>query len=348
MRGTIFDGSAEVAPIGLFLLPPYGWIFAVVFGALWGSFFNVAIHRLAREDARLRDVVSPPSHCPRCNTPIRAFDNVPILGWLLLGGRCRSCREPISIRYPLVEAAGALLGAAVYMVFVLGQPDTLAHMYGRFFASFFFAGTLFVLAMIDLDTMLLPEAITIPAIPTFFLVGRFLDDVPLWDAVIGAAVGFASLKAVEIGYRLVTGRDGLGGGDSMLMAIVGGYLGWRALPFTLGLGAWMGTLVAVPLLIARRRRERRDAAKQQDDVAVQQEGVAAQQDDVAAQQEEGEAVSLRHAEVPFGPFLVAGAFAYMFLQDRLWEWLFRVHERVAEWLLVLVGWIAATYARLHG
>lgn len=320
-------GSVD-SPLALFLAPPFGFVFAAVFGALWGSFFNVAIHRLAREDARLRDVVSPPSHCPRCKTPIRAFDNVPILGWLMLRGRCRACAQPISIRYPLVEAAGGLLGLAVYHVFVLGSPDTLAHMYGRFFVNFFFAGTLFVLAMIDLDTMLLPEAITIPAIPAFFLLGRFLDDVTIVDAAIGAAVGFGSLKAVEIGYRLATGRDGLGGGDSMLMALVGGYLGWRALPFTLGLGATLGTLIAIPLLLVRRWRG--------GDVAAQQEDVAAQQEDAAAQQDEGsEEVSLRHVEVPFGPFLVAGAFVYMFLQERLWEVLFRLHEGLSDLLLAL-------------
>src|SRR5687767_11396556 len=99
--------------IGLLLAAPYGYLFAAVWGALWGSFFNVAIHRLAREDASLAMVVRPPSHCPHCKTPIRAFDNVPILGWLLVGARCRSCKAPISVRYPLVEAAGLGIGLLV-------------------------------------------------------------------------------------------------------------------------------------------------------------------------------------------------------------------------------------------
>src|SRR4051794_2087617 len=111
------EGSAPTAEglalasegLALLLAPPIGWVVATVFGALWGSFFNVAIHRLGHEDARLRDVVSPPSHCPRCKTPIRARDNVPVLGWLLLRGRCRSCGLPISIRYPLVELCGAAI-----------------------------------------------------------------------------------------------------------------------------------------------------------------------------------------------------------------------------------------------
>src|SRR5207244_8144011 len=130
-----------------------------------------------------------------------------------------------------------------------------------------------------------------PSIPLFFLLGRFLGDVSLLDAAIGAAAGFGVLKAVEIGYRRVTGRDGLGGGDAMLMAIVGGFLGWRALPFTMGLGALLGTVLSVPLLLVQRRRKRCDAATQQDDVAMQQSDLAArppdaakQQDDVATQQ----------------------------------------------------------------
>src|SRR5438309_2228429 len=122
---------------------------ATVFGALWGSFFNVAIIRLSREDARLRDLVSPPSHCPRCRTPIRARDNIPLLGWLLLGGRCRACAAPIPIRYPLVELAGIAIGLAVYGKFmvagmVAGEPP--AHLVSRFLIEFLFVGTLFVLA----------------------------------------------------------------------------------------------------------------------------------------------------------------------------------------------------------
>ncbi len=332
------ESAPDLTPLGVLLAPPFGWVFAVLFGAVWGSFWNVAIHRLAREDARLRDVVSPPSHCPRCGTRIRARDNLPILGWLLLRGRCRDCGVGIPIRYPLVEALGGLAAAAVYLVFVLDRPDALAAMYGRFFVYFFFTGTLIVLAFIDLDTMLLPEAITIPAIPAFFLLGRVIGDVSWTEALVGAAVGFGALKALEIGYRVVTGRDGLGGGDSMLMALVGGFLGWRSLPFTLGLGATLGTLVTVPILLVRRARGGGDAAQQKDvatqpddaalqqlpaspppDAAMQQDDAGAQQND-AASQHDGE-VSLRHVEVPFGPFLVAGALLYMFLHDWWWSWL---------------------------
>ena len=323
------------SPFAMLLAPPFGWVFATVFGALWGSFFNVAIHRLAREDARLRDVIWPPSHCPHCQARIKGYDNVPVLAWLWLRGRCRSCKAPISIRYPVVEALSAAFGAAVYYAFVMGRADAPWLLYSRFFIDFFFVGVLLVLALIDLDTMLLPEAITLPSIPLFFLLGRFLGDVSLLDAAIGAALGFSVLKGVQLGYRAATGREGLGGGDSMLMALVGGFLGWRALPFTLGLGATVGVLITLPLLVWQRRT---GAAMQQaesgPDGAVQQEkldGNAALQDENAALHNEGEAqsegVSLRHVEVPFGPFLVIGALLYFFFKDVFWAWMLWRAER---------------------
>src|SRR4051812_29194420 len=124
--------------LALLLQPPWGWVVATVFGALWGSFFNVAIHRLGREDARLRDVVTPPSHCPRCKMPIRARDNIPLVGWLLLGARCRDCGLPISIRYPLVELAGAGMGAAVYAAFVVGSGEPAPRALAHFLVEFMF------------------------------------------------------------------------------------------------------------------------------------------------------------------------------------------------------------------
>jgi len=297
----------EARPLELLISPPLGYLLAAVWGALWGSFANVAIHRLGREDASLRSLVHPPSHCPKCLTPIRARDNVPILGFLLLGGRCRACRAPIPIRYPLVELLGVLLALAVYHEFVAGRTAPAPLALCRFFVDFGFVLTLVVLAAIDLDTMLLPEAITIPAIPAFFLAGRVLHEVPLVDAAIGAVVGFGALKALQLGYAAATGREGLGGGDAMLLALVGGFLGWRALPFTLGLGATFGTLVSVPLLLWQRRHPRPPAPDAAEPAAAE--------------------VPLRHVEIPFGPFLVAGALTYFFLAPLLHNWLLAWAER---------------------
>ncbi len=278
--------------MGELLAPPVGYFLAAVWGALWGSFFNVAVHRLGREDASLAMLLSPPSHCPRCRAPVAAYDNVPVLGWILLRGRCRSCRQPISPRYPLVEAGSSLAAVLVYRAFVLGHPDAVPLELCRFLVYFGFVGTLGVLALIDLDTMLIPDAITLPAIPAFFVAGRVFADVPWLEAAIGGAAGFLIIKGIQVGYAAVAGREGMGGGDATLMALVGGFLGWRALPFTLGLGAMLGTLVSVPLLLWQRRHAG----------------------------EEGSPSSLRHVEVPFGPFLVAGALCYLFFKDAAWAW----------------------------
>lgn len=298
------------AGLALLVTTPFGALLAALWGALWGSFFNVAVHRLGREDASLRMLLRPPSHCPHCLHRIRARDNVPVLGWLLLRGRCRDCRARISPRYPLVELASAGLAVAVYCLLAPGLADAPALLVARFLAVFFFAGTLLVLALIDLDTRLLPDAITVPGIPFFFLIGQAAGVTPLTDALIGLVVGYGALKALQVGYAAATGRDGLGGGDPMLLALIGGFLGWRALPLTLGGGASLGTLVMLPLLLVARARSR--------DAVSSRRAPAASGDDEP---------DLRHVEVPFGPFLVAGALLYLFFGQALWAWLLAFADR---------------------
>src|SRR5262249_1342858 len=152
-------------PLALLVLPPWGWLVAGILGALWGSFFNVAIHRLGLYES----VVRPRSRCPRCGTAIAWHDNIPIFGWMLLGGKCRHCKLPISVRYPLVEALSTGLALAVYWRFVAsetGEPVALA---AHFLVYFAFVGTLLVLAGVDLDHKIIPDAVTYPAIPAFFI-----------------------------------------------------------------------------------------------------------------------------------------------------------------------------------
>src|ERR1700761_1787935 len=160
-------------PLALLILPPWGWMVAGLLGALWGSFFNVAIHRLGLYES----VVHPPSRCPRCGHGIAARDNIPIFGWLLLGGKCRNCALPISIRYPLVELLTTLLALAVYWRFVVdGDGDAVARA-GRFGVYFAFTGTMLVISGIDLDHKIIPDTITYPAIPVFWLASLVLRDV---------------------------------------------------------------------------------------------------------------------------------------------------------------------------
>src|SRR3954469_14364800 len=128
--------------LALLVLPPWGWALAGLIGALWGSFFNVAIHRLGLYES----VVRPRSRCPRCSTPIAWHDNLPMFGWMLLGGKCRHCRLPISPRYPIVEFLSMLLALAVYTRFVAGIEAPTAWLAAHFVVYFAFVGTLFVLA----------------------------------------------------------------------------------------------------------------------------------------------------------------------------------------------------------
>jgi leader peptidase (prepilin peptidase)/N-methyltransferase len=253
---------------------------AGLFGAVWGSFFNVAIVRVPRGES----IVRPGSRCPHCAAPVRAADNVPILSYLLLRGRCRSCRAPISARYPLVEALAALLAAALWWKFVANDPDQAAAVrLARFACYFAFGGVLLVLAFIDLATKLLPDVITLPAIPILYL-SAFGAHGPDWKArLIGAAAGYLFFRLIADFYYYVLKREGLGLGDGKLLAVIGAVLGWRALPFVVFVGAIVGVLVSLPLAVWQRRRE---------------PGAAAE--------------PLQRMQIPFGPFLALAALVYLF------------------------------------
>jgi len=172
-------------PLALLVLPPWGWGLAGVIGALWGSFFNVAIHRLGLYES----VVRPRSRCPRCSTPIAWYDNLPIVGWMLLGGKCRHCRLPISWRYPLVELLSTLLALAVYARFVAGVAAPAPALAAHFLVYFALVGTLVVIAGVDLDHKIIPDTVTYPAIPAFFVAALLLRDVAPLDLMLGMSIG---------------------------------------------------------------------------------------------------------------------------------------------------------------
>ena len=259
---------------------PFGVVTAGLFGAVWGSFFNVAIVRVPRGES----IVRPGSRCPRCGAPVRAADNVPILSYLLLRGRCRSCRAPISARYPLVEALAALLAAALWWKFVAADPGQAAAVrLARFACYFAFGGVLLVLSFIDLATKLLPDVITLPAIPILYL-SAFGAHGPDWQGrLIGLAAGYLFFRLIADFYYYVLKREGLGLGDGKLLAVIGAVLGWRALPFVVFVGAMAGALVSLPVAVWQRRK-----------------------------QPGAEAEPLRRVQIPFGPFLALAALVYLF------------------------------------
>lgn len=243
-----------------------------ILGLLVGSFLNVVIHRLPRmlerdwdeqaadhldhrnlthcaQELRLKsqpryNLFMPPSACPKCGHRIRAYENVPVLSYLFLRGRCASCKCRISFRYPIIEAAsGAIAGyIALRFGFSLATIGALC-----------FAWALIALTAIDIDTQLLPDDITLPLLWLGLLMNLNGTLAPLPEAVIGAAAGYLSLWAVYWMFKLATGKEGMGYGDFKLLAALGAWLGWKMLPVIILLSSVVGAVVGVALIILARR-----------------------------------------------------------------------------------------------
>jgi len=230
----------------LLLRTPAFEITALLLGLVVGSFANVCIHRLPLGQS----VVRPPSRCPACGTLIKAYDNLPVLGFLLLRGRCRACRAAISWRYPAVEAANGLLWLA------------LAYWHGptpRSFVEMALFSALLVLSLIDLDHQLLPDVITLPGV-AIGLAASFLPGSPVTplQALLAAAGGWLAFAAVAKAYEKTRGIEGLGQGDWKLAALLGAFLGFQKMLLTVLLASMAGTLVGL-LAIALRGRDMRYA-----------------------------------------------------------------------------------------
>jgi leader peptidase (prepilin peptidase)/N-methyltransferase len=229
------------------------WI-AAALGAIVGSFLNVVIHRYPREES----IVFPPSRCPGCGTAIKPYDNVPILAWLWLRGRCRSCRGPISLRYQLVELANALFYAAVF------QRTGLTP---GFLAIAALVSMTIVLIFIDLEIQILPDVIDLPGVAIGLVVGAthmgalypdLLLSKTLLESVTGAAVGAGVLLAIALAYKLIRKIEGMGMGDVKMMAMLGAVVGWEPL-FPLFLLASVAGAV-IGLFIAARSESRMQVA----------------------------------------------------------------------------------------
>ncbi len=279
-------------------VPPWQWMAAAfVFGSLWGSFANVVIHRWPREQS----VVRPASRCPSCGAPIRWYDNVPVASWLLLRGRCRDCRARISPRYPLVELALALLSVAVVRLTLLADPPTFQQGLAEYFIWFAFVWALVTAALIDLEHYLLPDAIILPGIAVGIAANAFLLDLGWQDPIIAAAGGFAAIRLLFVdGYRLLTGRSGMGAGDPKLVAMLGAFLGVHGVLFALFAGALQGVVAGTIMVVLRRRR------------GLESEPVFEEERDEETGETPPPDPRVLKARVPFGPFLALGALEYLF------------------------------------
>ena len=219
------------------------FLFVVLAGLVFGSFFNVVIYRLPRG----LNLSRPPSACPGCGAHIKPYDNVPVISYLLLGGKCRRCGQKISPIYPAVEALTALGFVLVYLT--SGRTLSL-----EFFAGCLFTSALIVLGFIDARHQILPDAVTMPGLVLALAYAFFRDDLTFRGALLGAVVGAGFLLLVYGAYLLIRKKEGLGMGDVTMMLMVGAYLGPLRTILVLILASFSGALLGV-YLIARRGKD---------------------------------------------------------------------------------------------
>lgn len=246
---------------------PLVLFFALLLGAIVGSFLNVVILRLPSED---ESIVFPASHCPRCQNILSWYENIPVISFLALRGRCRHCHERISLQYPVVEICMALLSAA------------LVHRFGLSISSagyFIFCAALLVIIWIDIEHQIIPDVISLPGIILGFIFSLVSPALTWQDSLIGLFLGGGVLYAIALLYYLWKKQEGMGGGDIKLLAMIGAFLGWQALPFVIFASSLLGATIGI--------------------IAMIQQGKGGK------------------TRIPFGPFLSLAALAYLFFSEQV-------------------------------
>lgn len=246
-------------------------ITAFIFGICIGSFLNVCIFRLPAG----KSIVHPPSSCPGCNAAIRFYDNIPVLSYFILRGQCRNCHTPIAFRYVMVEILGGLMAVCVVLRF---GPSVQGIIYYGFIAA------LLVITFIDIDYHIIPDVISLPGILLGFAASFFIPTLSWMDSLIGILAGGGSLYTVAWVYERITGKEGMGGGDIKLLAMIGAFIGWKGVLLTIFMASAIGTLVGLIAML----KEKKD-------------------------------MKMR---IPFGPFLAIGAVICIFFGNELivWYW----------------------------
>ncbi len=237
-------------------------LFILFVGLSVGSFLNVCIHRIPRG----LSLISPGSSCPKCGKRIQWYENIPFISFILLRGRCSGCRTPIPLRYPIVEGLTGVAYLVLFWKYGLG----MTFVYYALFISLLIA-----VSFIDLDHKIIPDIISIPGMVIGVVGAYWVPRITIWESLAGLLVGGGILFMVAWGYYLLTRREGMGGGDIKLLAMIGAFLGWQMVPQVLFLGALSGAVVGGCLMLFKG--------------------------------------SGRHTEIPFGPFLSFGASISLFL-----------------------------------
>jgi leader peptidase (prepilin peptidase)/N-methyltransferase len=246
-------------------------IFSVLFGLALGSFMNVCIFRIPLK----RSILSPPSSCPHCNEKIRFYDNIPLVSFLILLGKCRHCRHPISWQYPAVEALTGLLSLALFIRYGLSY---------QYFLLLLFAATLITISFIDLHHKIIPDVLSVPGIIVGWAASFIIPGISWSDSLIGLIGGGGSLFLIGFIYERLTGRQGMGGGDIKLLAMIGAWMGWRPLPLVVLISSLTGAVGGFVFLLLAGKGFR--------------------------------------VKIPFGPFLSLGALLYLFFGPGLTRWYF--------------------------
>jgi leader peptidase (prepilin peptidase)/N-methyltransferase len=240
-------------------------VIVFLFGAIIGSFLNVCIYRIARS----KSIVKPNSFCPNCEKPIKFYDNIPIVSYILLGGKCRQCGTKISKRYPFVELITAVIFLMIYRRWNLSY---------EMFIQMFFVSLLIVIAFIDYDFQIIPDILSIGGLVLGLLIAFVRPGFRFMDALYGVLLGGGVLFVIAYGYQLIMKREGMGGGDIKLLAMIGAFTGLKGVLFSLIGGSIIGSLVGIPLMLIKKE-------------------------------------NTKYA-IPFGPFLSLGALIFLFSGDR--------------------------------
>jgi len=241
--------------------------FALLFGAIIGSFLNVVILRLPSENG---SIVFPASHCPRCKTPLSWYENIPIISYLVLRGQCCHCHERISPQYPIVELCMALLTAAVVHRF--GLTITAA-------GYFLFCAALLIIIWIDVQHQIIPDVISVPGILLGLIFSLVSPAISWQSSLIGLLLGGGVLYAIALIYYLWKKHEGMGGGDIKLLAMIGAFLGWQALPFVIFASSLSGSIIGILAMIKQKKGGK--------------------------------------TRIPFGPFLSIAALVYLFFTEQV-------------------------------
>ena len=244
-------------------------LYSLLVGLALGSFMNVCIYRIPLE----KSIIRPSSSCPNCGKKIRFYDNIPLISYLLLFGRCRHCHHPISWRYPVIEAITGLLSLALFIRYGLSF---------QYLLFLLFAATLVTVSFIDLDHQIIPDVLSIPGIIAGLAAAFVPGNVSWFESVIGIIGGGGALFFVGLIYEKLTGKQGMGGGDVKLLAMIGAWMGWRSLPFVLLISSLTGAIIGSVFLLAAGKGYR--------------------------------------VKIPFGPFLSLGALSYIFFGPQLTNW----------------------------